>query len=445
MRDKISNYFEFKSLNTNFRKEILAGTTTFLAMAYILFVNPSILSLSSVEGLPEGVGMDPGAVFVATAISATIATFIMGIYAKYPIVLAPGMGINAFFAYTVVLGMGIPWETALAGTFVSGILFMLLTVSGIRENVINSIPKDLKLAMAAGIGLFVSFIGFRLSGIVVGTSSTFVTLGDLSNTNTLLSIFGLFIMVILMVKGINGAIFFGMLSTAILGIVIGSIDMPTQIVGAIPSLAPTFGEGIRNIGNIFNIDMLMVILTLLFIDVFDTAGTLVAIGSQAGLMKDGKLPRVEKALLADASATVVGSVLGTSTTVSYVESTAGVAVGGRSGFTAVVAGFCFLISLFFSPLLTVVTSAVTAPALILVGILMSSSLKDIDWKKLEIAIPAFFTVILMPLTHSIVTGIAIGFIFYPITMILKGRKSEVHPFMYGMAFTFILYLIFGVY
>lgn len=445
MKDKISTYFDFKELGTNYKTEILAGITTFLSMAYILFVNPSILSLSGVEGLPEGVGMDAGAVFVATALAAAFGSLIMGIYAKYPIVLAPGMGINTFFAYTLVLSMGIPWETALAATFVAGILFMLLTLSGIRENVINSIPQDLKLAIAAGIGIFVSFIGLRTAGFVVASSSSLVTLGDLSDPNVLLSVFGLFIIVILLIKGIKGAIFLGMFATVIAGIITGLIDMPAQVVGSIPSLAPTFGVALKNINNVFTVDMIIVVLTLLFIDFFDTAGTLVAIASQAGLMKDGKLPRVGKALFSDASATVVGGVLGTSTTVSYVESASGVAVGGRSGFTAVVAAICFLVSLFFSPLLSVVTSNVTAPALIIVGILMSSSLKDIAWKDLEIAVPAFFTVVMMPLTNSIFTGIAVGFIFYPVTMMLKGRTKEVHPLMYAMAVTFVLYLAFGLY
>lgn len=438
----MKKYFQFDELGTNYKTETLAGITTFLSMAYILFVNPSILSLSTVEGLPEGIGMDPGAVFVATALAAALGTFIMGIYAKYPVAQAPAMGVNAFFAYTVILGMGIPWETVLAGTLVSGLLFMLLVISGVRENVINAIPNDLKLAVGAGIGLFIAFIGMQSAGIVVSDPTTLVSLGNLSDPEVLLSIFGILITVILFSKKVHGAIFYGMVATVILGMVTGLIAIPTQVVSSVPSLAPTFGVAVLNLGNVFTFDMIIVILTLLFIDFFSTSGTLVAVFSQTGLMKDGKLPRANKALLADASATTIGAILGTSTTTSYVESTAGIAVGGRSGFTSVVTGSCFILALFFSPLLSVITGAVTAPALIIVGILMASSLKDINWKNFEIAVPAFFTVIMMPLTYSIETGISIGFIFYPLTMVLKGRHKEVHPIMYVLAVIFTIYLFF---
>lgn len=438
----MKKYFQFNELGTNYKTEILAGITTFLSMAYILFVNPSILSLSTVEGLPDGTGMDPGAVFVATALASAIGTFIMGIYAKYPVAQAPAMGVNAFFAYTVVLGMGISWETALAGTLVSGLLFMLLVISGVRENVINAIPKDLKLAVGAGIGLFIAFIGMQSAGIVVSNPTTLVSLGNLSDPEVLLSIFGILVSVILFSKKVHGAIFYGMVLTVVLGIITGLIAVPTQILSNVPSIAPTFGVAVLNLSNIFTFDMIIVILTLLFIDFFTTSGTLVAVFNQTGLMKDGKLPRANKALLADASATTIGAVLGTSTTTSYVESSAGIAVGGRSGFTSVITGLCFILALFFSPLLSVITGAVTAPALIIVGILMASSLKDINWKNFEIAVPAFFTVIMMPFTYSIETGISIGFIFYPLTMILKGRKKEVHSIMYVLAVIFTIYLFF---
>ncbi len=438
----MKKYFQFEELGTNFRTEIIAGVTTFLSMAYILFVNPSILSLSGVEGLPSGTGMDEGAVFVATALAAAIGSFLMGVLAKYPIALAPGMGINAFFAYTVVLTMGIPWETALAGTLTSGIIFVLLSASGIREAIINAIPKDLKLAVGAGIGLFIAFVGMQGSGLIVSNESTLVALGDLKDGNVLLTVFGLFMTVLLVMKKVHGAVFYGMVVTAVLGIVTGLIDMPTRIVSSIPSIEPTFGVAAMNLGNVFTGQMLVVILTMFFIDFFDTAGTLMAVANQAGLMEENKLPRAGRALLADSTATIIGALLGTSTTTSYVESSAGVAVGGRSGFTAVVAAVCFLFSLFFSPLLSVVTSAVTAPALIFVGILMASSLRNIEWERLEIAIPAFFTVIMMPLTYSIATGYAIGFIFYPFGMVLAGRKKEVHPIMYGLAVVFALYFIF---
>ncbi|MBO9131442.1 NCS2 family permease [Bacillus sp. 165] len=438
----MKRYFQFDELGTNYKTEFIAGLTTFLSMAYILFVNPATLALSTIPDLPKGMGMDAGAVFVATALAAAIGSLIMGIFARYPIALAPGMGVNAFFSYTVILTMGIPWQTAIAGTLVSGLLFIVLTASGIREKIINAIPAELKFAVAAGIGLFIAFIGFQNAGIIVKNDAVLVGLGDLTKGSTLLAIFGVVVTVILMTRKVNGAVFFGMVITAVAGIVTGLIDTPDSVVGAVPSLEPTFGVALQHIGDIFSLKMLVVILTFFFIDFFDTAGTLVAVANQAGLMKNNKLPRAGKALSADAFATVIGAILGTSTTTSYIESSAGVAAGGRSGFMAVVTAGFFLLAIFFSPLLGVVTPAVTAPALIIVGVLMVSSLGEIDWKKFEVAVPAFFTVIAMPLTYSIATGIAIGFIFYPITMVVKGRSKEVHPIMYVMAVLFVLYFVF---
>ena len=442
----MKRYFEFEKLGTNYRKEFLAGLTTFLSMAYILFVNPQILSLSDVQGLPEGVGMDRGAVFTATAIAAAIGTLIMGLLAKYPIALAPGMGLNAFFAFTVVLGMKVPWETALAGVFVSGVIFVFLTFLGIREKVINSIPAELKHAVAAGIGLFIAFIGLQSAGIIVGDPNVLVALGDLTKGTTLLAIFGVFVTVVLMSLRINGGIFYGMVITAVMGIITGLIGMPDKLIGPIPSLEPTFGAAFTPLldGSVFSKEMILVILTFLFVDFFDTAGTLVGVASQAGLMKDNKLPRANKALFSDSIATVIGSILGTSTTTSYIESSSGVAAGGRTGFASIVTALLFLLALLFSPLLSVVTSSVTAPALIVVGVLMVASLKNIAWDQFEIAVPAFLTVIAMPLTYSIATGIAIGFIFYPITMLAKGRGKEIHPVMYILAVLFILYFIYLV-
>lgn len=442
----MKKYFRFEELNTNYRTEFFAGLTTFLAMAYILFVNPATLSLEGIENLPEGVvGMDKGAVFTATAIAAAVGTLLMGVLARYPIVLAPGMGLNAFFAYTVVLGYEIPWETALSGVLASGVIFIILTLSGVREKIINVIPANLKLAVGAGIGVYIAFIGFQNAGIIVGDEATLVSLGDLTSPFVLLAIFGLVVSIAFLSLNIKGGIFYGMILTAIVGIFMGLISPPAGIagiVGEVPSLAPTFGQAFMNFGDILTIQMFVIILTFLFVDFFDTAGTLVAVATQAGLMKDNKLPRASKALLADSTATVVGSIVGTSTTTSYVESTAGVGVGGRSGFTAVVAAGFFLLALFFSPLLSVVTAEVTAPALIIVGVLMSSALKNIEWDQFEIAVPAFLTIVAMPLTYSIATGIAMGFVFYPMTMILKGRVKEVHPMMYGMFAIFILYFIF---
>ncbi len=438
----MKRFFNFDELGTNYRTEFVAGLTTFLSMAYILFVNPSVLSLSDIPDLPAGVGMDQGAVFTATAIAAAVGSLIMGLLAKYPIALAPGMGLNAFFAYTVVLTMGVPWQTALTGVLVSGLIFIVLTLTGLREKVINAIPAELKHAVGAGIGLFIAFIGFQNAGLIVANDAVLVGLGDLTAGNTLLAIFGIFVTIILMTVGLKGGIFFGMVITAIAGMITGLIDAPSKVIGAVPSLAPTFGVAFQNFGDIFTIEMLVVILTFLFVDFFDTAGTLVAVANQAGLIKDNKLPRAGKALFADSAATVAGAALGTSTTTSYIESTAGVAAGGRSGFTSVVTAAFFLLALFFSPLLSIVTAPVTAPALIIVGILMVSSLGQIDWNKFEIAVPAFLTIIAMPLTYSIATGIAAGFIFYPITMIAKGRTKEIHPVMYFLFVIFILYFIF---
>lgn len=428
----MKKYFQFEELGTNYRTEFTAGVTTFLAMAYILFVNPDILGAA---------GMDPGAVFTATALAAAVGTFIMGMLARYPIALAPGMGINAFFAFSVVIGMGIPWETALAGVLASGIIFIIISVSGIREKIINAIPAELKKAVGAGIGLFIAFVGLQSAGIVVDDEATLVALGDLGSPHVLLAIFGLIVSVILLTLGIKAGIFYGMIITAVIGVIAGLSEF-NGFIGSVPSIAPTFGQAILHFGDIFTLEMLVVILTFLFVDFFDTAGTLVAVASQAGLVKDNKLPRAGRALLADSTATVAGAIFGTSTTTSFVESTAGVGVGGRTGFASVVTAGLFLLALFFSPLLSVVTSSVTAPALIIVGVMMATALKDIDWQRFEISVPAFLTVIMMPLTYSIATGIAIGFIFYPITMILKGKAKEIHPIMYGMFIIFIFYFIF---
>ncbi|WP_096186997.1 NCS2 family permease [Evansella halocellulosilytica] len=434
----MDRFFKFNELNTNYRQEFLGGLTTFLAMAYILFVNPNVL---------EPTGMDTGAIYVATALAAAIGTIMMGLIARYPIALAPGMGLNAFFTYSVVLGMGIPWETALLGVFLSGIIFIIITVVGLREKIINAIPQELKYAAAAGIGLFIAFIGLQSAEIVVLSEATLVQVGDLSNGPTLLAIFGVVITVILMAVGLRGGIFYGMMITALVGVIFKVIPTPDSIVGSIPSLAPTFGAAFTPFGEmalseIFTYQLIIVILTFLFVDFFDTAGTLYAVANQAGFVKNNKLPRAQRALLADSSATSIGAILGTSTTTAYIESSSGIAAGARTGFASIVTGLLFLLALFFSPLLVVVTEQVTAPALIIVGILMAASLSNIDFKKFEIAVPAFLTIIAMPLTYSIATGIALGFIMYPITMICKGRAKEVHPIMYVLFFVFIFYFAF---
>lgn len=442
----MKKYFRFEELGTNYRREIIGGLTTFLAMAYILVVNPLTLSLETVPGLPEFMYMDKGAVFTATALAAAIGSILMGILARYPIALAPGMGLNAFFAYTVVLTMEIPWQVALTGVLFSGLIFIVLSLSGIRETIINSIPSELKYAVGAGIGLFITFIGLQNAQLIVNNDAVLLGLGDLTNPNVLLTIFGLVITVIMMVKGIKGGIFYGIALTAIAGMVLSLVPMPTAIVGEIPSMSSTFGVAFEPIFNdpasLLTVQFLIVVLTFLFVDFFDTAGTLISVANQAGLMKNEKLPRASKALLADSIATVAGAIAGTSTTTSYVESSAGVAAGARSGLAAVVTGLLFLLSLFFYPLLSVITANVTAPALIIVGVLMVSSIGRIDWTRFEIAVPAFFVIIMMPLTYSIATGIALGFIFYPITMIVAGRVKEIHPIMYGLFVVFLAYFIF---
>lgn len=431
MMNFLSNYFRFKEKGASLKGEIIGGLTTFLTMAYALFLIPNVLKEA---GMPEE------SVFVATALAAAIGTLIMGIFANFPMGLAPGVGLNAFFAYSVCLGMGIPWQTALSGVLVSGVIFLLISITGLREIIIKAIPTNLKYAVSAGIGLFIAFIGFKNAGIVVGSEATFVALGNLKDPEVLLALFGLVTIAILMVRGSKIAIFIGMVLTAAVGMIFGLIDMPTSVVSMPPSMAPTFGVALENIDKVLNPQMILVVFTFIFMDFFDTAGTLVAVGSKVGLIKkDGSVENGSKALLADSVATCVGSVFGTTNTTSYVESLSGASVGAKTGFSSVVVGIGFLVSLFFSPLLTVITNAVTAPALIIVGSLMCSNFKDIEWDKSEIAISSFLTIILMPLTYSIGEGIAFGFLSYVILMIAKGNFKKVHPVMYVLGALFIVY------
>lgn len=428
MKEKILSYFEIDALSTTVKREILAGFTTFISMAYILFVNPTVLGAS---------GMDEGAVFTATALASAIGCILMGVVARYPIGTAPALRINAFFAYSVCLGMGIPWETALAGVFVASLIFILITIFKLREMIIDAIPTDLKFAISGGIGLFIAFLGLSEGGLIVANESTLVGLGSLSVGSTWLTIFGLVITAVLLVRRVPGGIFIGMVATTLLGLVTGLIPMPSQLVAAAPSLKPTFLVALKHVGDINSLQMWVVVLTFLLVTFFDTAGTLVGLANQAGFMQDNKMPRVGKALASDSTAMLAGSLLGTSPVGAFVESSAGIAVGGRSGLTAITTGILFLFGLFFSPLLSVVTSQVTAPALILVGVLMAQSLRQIEWGKMEIAIPAFLILIGMPLTYSISDGIALGFIFYPITMLAAKRGKEVSPIMYALFFVFI--------
>ncbi|WP_245669648.1 NCS2 family permease [Desulfuribacillus alkaliarsenatis] len=430
----VGKFFKFEEHNTNFRTEVIAGLTTFLTMAYIIFVNPAILS---------DAGMDFGAVFVATVIAATIGSLIMGLYANYPIALAPGMGLNAYFSYTVVLGMGYSWEVALGAVFVSGVLFLILTVSKIRELIINVIPPGLKSAVAAGIGLFIAFIGLKNAEVIVGYDATLVALNPefLSGT-PLLTMIGLVIISLLIIRKVPGGIFIGMLITAIIGIFMGEVVRPEGIVEAPPSLAPTFMA--MDIWGALELGALTIVFAFLFVDFFDSAGTLTGVAKQGNMLVDNKLPRASRALTADSVATMSGAALGTSTTTAYIESSAGVAAGGRTGMTAVVTGLLFLASLPFFPIIKALalSPGVTSPVLIIVGVFMASSLKDIEWKEFSEAVPAFMTALFMPLSFSIANGIAFGFIAYPLVKVFAGKAKEVHPLVYIIGFLFVLRFIF---
>jgi len=435
--DAIKRFFQFEEEQTTYRREIIGGLTTFLAMAYIMFVNPTILGAT---------GMDESALFTATALSAIVGCLLMAFVARYPVAIAPSMGLNAFFAYSVVLGMGVPWETALVGVLLSGIIFVFITVLKLREMILDAIPKDLKMASACGIGLFIAFIGLKDSGVVVANDATLVTLGNLTTPGTMLTLFGLVASIVFMLRQMPGAIFFGMILTSVIGIVTGFIPTPDTIISAIPSVEPLFGVAITHLfaapEEVFTLNLLVVVLTFLFVEFFDTAGTLMAVATKAGLMKDNKMKRAGPALLADSSSVVAASVIGTSPTTSFIESTAGVASGARTGFAALVTAILFGFALFFSPLLHVVTANVTAPALIIVGVLMVSSLDEINWKQFEIAVPAFLMMITMPLTYSIANGIALGLVLYPVTMVVQGRARELHPILYALFVIFLLYFAF---
>lgn len=429
----MEKFFQFKERQTTYKKETLAGITTFLSMAYILVVNPIILSQS---------GMDQGAVFTATALSAIVGTLLIGILANFPIGIAPSMGLNSFFTFSVCIGMGINWVVALTGVFVASIIFVILSLFKIREKIINAIPQDLKYAIAAGIGFFVAFVGLKNAGIIISNEATFVSIGNLTSPLTALAVIGFVLTVLMLVRGVHGAIFYGMVITTIIGMILGLIDVPSSIIGNIPSLAPTFGVVFSHLDSILSPQLLAVIFTFLFVAFFDTAGALIAVASQAGLMKNNQIPNIGRALLADSTSGVVGAVLGTSTTASFVESSAGIAVGGRTGFTSIVISACFFIALFFSPILSVITPEVTAPALIIVGALMAMEVSKINWSKIEVVIPAFVTIIMMPLTYSVATGIALGFILYPLALLSQKRYREVHPIMYVLALLFVSYFIF---
>lgn len=423
--------FHLSEQGTTVKREILAGLTTFVSMAYILFVNPSILGAA---------GMDKGAVFTATALSAILGSVLMAFLANYPIAVAPGLGDNAFFAFSVVLGMGISWQKAMAGVFIASVLFTILSFLKVREIVIDAIPKDLKLAMAAGIGIFIAFVGLQGGGLVVASKTSLVEIGSLAVPTTWLTIFGIFVIAILMAKKVPGSIFIGLVSTALLGLITGLIKMPANIISLAPSMKPTFGVGISYLPSVMDPQMWAVVLIFLLVAFFDTAGTLIGLAQQAGIIKDNKMPRIGQALMADSVSMLAGSVMGTTPTAAYVESSAGIAIGGKTGLTSLTVSILFVFSMFFSPLLTVVTNQVTASTLIVVGVLMASSLREIDWGKFEIAMPAFLTIVGMPLTYNISYGIAFGFLTYPILMFAAGRRKEVNYIMWILLFVFVLLL-----
>lgn len=426
----IKSYFQLEKYKTSVKTEFIAGLTTFISMSYILFVNPSVLGAS---------GMNTGAVFTATALASALGTAIMGIVANYPIAEAPALGINAFFAYTVCIGMHVKWQTALAGVFVASLIFILITLLKLREKIIDSIPADLKFAISSGIGLFIAFLGLENGKLIVANKSTLVGIGSLHDPVVWITIFGLLATVILMILNVPGAIFIGMILAGVFGMITGQIALPHQFVSPAPSLAPTFGQALLHVKDINTMQLWVVVLTFLLVTFFDTAGTLIGLAQQAGFIKNNKMPRVGKALASDSSAMCVGSILGTSPVGAFVESSAGIAVGGRTGLTAVFVAIFFLISMIFSPLLAVFTSQVTAPALIIVGVLMAQNTAHIHWNKLEIAVPCFLILLGMPLTYSISDGLSWGMITYPICMLSAKRGKEITPMMWIL---FVIFLIF---
>lgn len=428
----LDRLFHLSENNTTIKRECLAGLTTFVSMAYILFVNPIILG---------DAGMDAGAVFTATALSAIIGCLLMGFLANYPIAIAPGLGDNAFFTYSVVLAMGIPWQQAMGGVFIASILFTLVSFFKLREIIIDAIPQDLKYAMAAGIGIFISFVGLEGGGIVIADPSSLVAIGSFKVPTTWLTIFGVFITSMLMAKKVPGSIFYGIVLTAIMGLVTQIIPPPECIISMAPSLSPTFGVGVVHTAEILTDPQMWAVVIIFFlVAFFDTAGTLIGLAQQAGIMHEGKMPRIGRALMADSLSMLGGAVMGTTPTAAYVESSAGIAVGARTGLTAIVVAILFAFSMIFSPLLAVVTAQVTAPALIIVGVLMTSSLREIHWDQFEIAFPAFMVIIGMPLTFNISYGIAFGFLFYPILMTIAGRRKELNPLIWVMFVLFVILL-----
>lgn len=412
----LERLFKLSENKTTFHTEILAGVTTFLTMCYIIIVNPMILSET---------GMDHGAVFVATCLAAAIGCLVMGIVANYPIALAPGMGLNAYFTYSVCLGMGVPWQTALAAVFVSGMIFIAISMFKIREAIVNAIPMSLKLAIGGGIGLFLALIALKNAGVIVDNPATLVGLGDLKQPTVLLALLGFLMVVVMHHFKVRGAIIISILVLTAISTALGLSEFK-GVVGEIPSIAPTFMQ--MDFKGLFTASLIGVIFVFFLVDLFDSTGTLVGVSHRAGLLQDGKLPRLKKALFADSSAIVAGAALGTSSTTPYIESSAGVAAGGRTGLTAVIVGLLFIACLFLAPLAQSVPGFATAPALLFVGVLMIQGIVHIEWDDITEAVPAFLTIVFMPFTYSIADGIAMGFISYALTKLLTGKAKSV-PYM----------------
>jgi AGZA family xanthine/uracil permease-like MFS transporter len=431
MLKQLEAYFEFKRLGTNWRTEILAGVTTFLTMAYIVLVNPAILSAS---------GMPLAAVTAATCLSAAFGSILMGIVARYPIALAPGMGLNAYFTYTVCLKMHIPWQTALGAVFLSGVIFLAITAAGIRQMILRAIPHELYAAVASGIGLFIAFIGFRNAGLVVGDPATLVGLGNIRNPTAALALLGLILMVALEVKKVRGSILIGVLAITGIAWALGLVHW-TPAPGGFHALAATAFQ--LDIRGALNKGLLEIVFVFFFVDLFDNLGTLVAVTKRAGLIShDHSIPRLNKILLADATATVFGSLTGTSTVTSYVESTAGVLAGGRSGITAIVTGILFLCAIGAAPFVGIVPPAATAPALILVGSLMLATITEIRWSDPLVAVPAFLTLVLIPLTYSIANGLGFGIIAWAVLHLATGKFRRQDWLLYVLAALFLARFIY---
>lgn len=422
-------FFKLAEHGTSVKTELLAGFTTFLAMAYILVVNPAVLHAA-------GIPFDQ--VFMATVISAVVGTLFMALFANHPIAIAPGMGLNAYFT-SVVASTGLTYQTVLGTVFIAGVLFLLLSLTRLREALIKAIPDSLKFGITAGIGLFIAFLGLKMSGIVVANPSNLVTFGDLHRSVTLLTVIGIFVTLILMARRVPGALFIGMAVTGLIGYFTGQLHFE-GIVSAPP--APVFMD--MNLSGVFTQGLYTTVFAFLLVTLFDTTGTLIGVAEQTGAMKNGEFPRAKSALLADATATTVGSLFGTSPTTAFIESTTGVAAGGRTGLTSLVVAALFLLSIFFSPLVSAISSlsAITAPALIIVGCFMMEGLARIKWKQFDEAFPAFAILLMMPLTASIATGIAVGFITYPVMKLVSGKGREVHPLLYVFGLIFIIQLTF---